>query len=127
MVLIERTEKMGQTALAVVYGVPMDGDLYNSLRSDPSDRYSELDNLCEDMETGSNGECLGVSVGTSIYAQDGERELDGVIPVADLPVFLAKQIKAAAKRWVKFSAEILKKKQVRLSDPQLLLVTVDRA
>lgn len=118
---------MGQTALAVVYGVPMDGHLYHSLRNEPSDEYSELDEACDDFETGTEHDCLGVCVGTSIYAEDGERELEGTIAVSGLSIYLAKQIKAAEKRWKKLAAVLLKKKNVRLPEPQLLLVTVERA
>lgn len=119
---------MGQQALAVVYGVPMTAELNKSLQGVPDeDGYSELIDVCYEHEMGSDHTCLGVSVGTSIYAESGERELAGAIPVANLGVYLSNEIKAAEKQWKKLAATVLKQKKVQLPEPQLMLVTVERA
>ena len=67
-----------------------------------------------------------VSLMTSCYPETGEKEFEHAVAISDLCVYLSRQIAAAQKQWERLTAK-LDKIGVRLPDPQLILVRVERS
>lgn len=123
---------MGQTFLAVVYGVKWTQEINDALREDSKDEYSDIVEFpmnLKPIETGEGLDVLGYSVAVGGYAESCEVEFEVNSPVAmsELEVFLRKPLEHAKRRWLRLAKWALEKRKLPLASPELILVQMERA
>lgn len=123
---------MGQTMMALVYGVRMTDDLRNALRDDPNDPDSDMDEVLsllspDYVETGEDFGCLAVPV--LLGGAPGRREtmLEGTVSFSEIESKFPDEMIRAREKWDRIDGWAQTMRSVTLPPAELMLTVVERA
>lgn len=123
---------MGQNMMAVVYGVVMTSELASSLRDDPDDPDSDMDDIYDAItpdrvEMGEDFGCLAVTVLTGGAPGRNETMLEGTVFISEIEIKFPDEVARARKNWGRLAEWAKTERSVILPYPALILTIVERA
>lgn len=118
---------MGQTTAAVAVGIIPDKALWKEMMDDEGEHIWEAMPYKKHPECGEDHDCIAFAAAVLNGADDDDGSLRVSALLSSFADKYPKDVKRARKKWDTFAAWLLKKHDVTLPSPELLLMVTERA